>query len=436
MAKSQMFLEGTIEFEGRDATYRIPSLMTKVEQVAELAHIKTEKPLFFHCKEIEMDNQYITFKYHVDEGFIPFVRTKKLGALPKLALVEQLLEIQGLENSEFITFVTPENLYVSSSQEIKFLYQGISGLMNPMHEQHLYLYHTKCLIAYLYTKYSFQQIKQQGFGKVSEEASDFLEQVLEAKTYEDIQIAVTRERERLQESYVEKIEKKSSENSLQKKWMTIGATSLCAVGIFFGSFQLGSMLQKPHVAKAEQQLNQTDHLLSLYRYQYKKDYKKVIQTASKIKDMSKEEKELLYQAYMGTKDYKKAIELTSVSRVLEALIKNKDTEAIAQLDSNDVTVQFEQANLKKDMNRVLELEKDVKMDNRRLGIVAYAHFVKGDFGKAFEVGKQAKNKDVMIAVKNKDIEKINNDPGKSPEQKVAEVVPIQADIEKIKKGEI
>ncbi|MGQ4672517.1 hypothetical protein ACUIJ5_32335 (plasmid) [Bacillus toyonensis] len=88
------------------------------------------------------------------------------------------------------------------------------------------------------------------------------------------------------------------------------------------------------------------------------------------------------------------------------------------------------------MNRVLELEKDVKMDNRRLGIVAYAHFVKGDFGKAFEVGKQAKNKDVMIAVKNKDIEKINNDPGKSPEQKGAEVAPIQADIEKIKKGEI
>lgn len=257
MAKSQMFLEGTIEFEGRDATYRIPSLMTKVEQVAELAHIKTEKPLFFHCKEIEMDNQYITFKYHVDEGFVPFVRTKKLGALPKLALVEQLLEIQGLENSEFITFVTPENLYVSSSQEIKFLYQGISGLMNPMHEQHLYLYHTKCLIAYLYTKYSFQQIKQQGFGKVSEEASDFLEQVLEAKTYGDIQIAVTRERERLQESYVEKIEKKTSETSLQKKWLKIGATSLCAVGIFFGSFQLGSMLQKPHVAKAEQQLDQT-----------------------------------------------------------------------------------------------------------------------------------------------------------------------------------
>ncbi|SFD18533.1 WXG100 protein secretion system (Wss), protein YukC [Bacillus sp. 491mf] len=436
MAKSQMFLEGTIEFEGRDATYRIPSLMTKIEQVAELARIKTEKSLFFHCKEIEMDNQYITFKYHVDEGFVPFMRTRKLGPLPKLALVEQLLEVQGLENSEFITFVVPENLYVSPSQEIKFLYQGISGLMNPMHEQHLYFYHTKCLIAYLYTKYSFQEIKQQGFGKVFEEASDFLTCVLEAKSYNDIQIAVTRERERLQESYVEKIEKKHSESALKKKWITIGATSLCAAGIFFGSFQLGSMLQKPNVAKAEQQLDQTEHLLSLYRYQYKHEYKKVIQSLSKAKNMSKEEKDLLYQAYMGAKDYQKAMQLTSAPEVLEELIKNKNTDAIAKLDSKEPAVQFEQANLKKDADKVITLQKNVKMDGRRLGMVAYAYFMKGDLGKAFELGKQAKNKDVMIAVKNKDIEKINNDGGKSPEQKAAEIAPIQADIEKIKKGEI
>ncbi|WP_177177283.1 type VII secretion protein EssB/YukC [Bacillus sp. MUM 116] len=434
-----MFLEGTLQIEGKDACYRIPSNLTKVDTVGELKPLKQPSHLFFNCMEIHFDKQYTTFHYEIEKGFLPLSRERKQAPLQKLAIAENLLTFESLADSNYVTFLHPENLYIKQLQEVKALYRGLRGLTNPIEQNDHY--YVQCLIVYLFTKYPFHALKQKGLYSVYEETTDFLKHIIDARNFDDLQTAIIRERERLQESYMEELDKKKKGKKPQKKLLLIGGSVILAFGISGGSVALGQSLSNPAVQASQQsladtqsKLKQSNELLEMYRLHYNGKYEQLINAMKNEKKLTGEEKTLLKESYLSTGQYAEAAKLSSEEDVVHYLLKN-NPDGLKKWESNSSLVQFEKAYLNKKYDQVISLREKIKPDDRQKSIIAVAYMNTNKLNESFVLAKEIGNKDLMIQVKNKQIEVIKADKGKKDKQKKTEIKAIQKEIETINKGE-
>lgn len=431
-----MFLEGTLKVEGRTCEYRIPSHLTKVDTISELKPLKQPSNLFFDCTEIHYDKQYITFHYEIEEGFLPLPRARKEASLQKLAIAENLLSFEALENSESVTFLYPENLYFKQLQEVKGLYRGIQGLMNPMDQNNFY--HIQCLIVYLFTKQSFHLLKQKGIYSVYENVTDFLKHIVDARNFDDLRTAIVRERERLQESYMEELDKKKKGKNPQKRLLAIGASIVLALGISSASIAIGQSLASPSPSvqasqDVQSKLEQSNDLLDAYRLYTDRKYEQLIKVMKDDKQLTAEEKDLLKDAYLNTAQYDAAAKLSSEERVIQYLIKNKPDE-FKNWESDSPLVKFEKAYFNQNYEEVLSLKEKIKPDKRQKKMIAFAYIYTDKTNEALTLAKEIDDKDLMIQVKNREIYNIKKDDKKQDDQKNKEIEAINKEIENLKKG--
>jgi hypothetical protein len=438
VAKSKRFLEGTISWEGRNVTYRVPQNLTKVDQTSELASLKEQHPLFFDCTDIHIDHQYLVFIYHIEKEYLPLSRARKQSKLPRLAIAENLLNLQVLEHNGFVSFLYPENIYFKQQQEVKVLYRGNRGLMNPSNEH--VLFHVQCLIVDLFTKLPFYQLKKNGFNSYYEEASDFVKHVIDAPHFDNLYIAIVRERERLQEQYVQKMnEKKRIAATPQKKLLLTAGSLIVALGILGGSLAWGESLDDPQLANAnenlqtmEQKIDKRDHLLSLYRLAFQEDYKGIIASLEDGKKLGKEEERLLFSALLETEQYNQAAAMTSDHSVLKYLLDH-DPEAIIKLDSDDPTIHFEQAYQQQEYKTVISLKDKASLTDRRKEMLADAYINLKKYDKAYSIAKELNHKDLAIAVKKKQMNQIKAKE-KDKEKREKAIDQLKKDIKQIEKG--
>ncbi|WP_078412163.1 type VII secretion protein EssB/YukC [Priestia abyssalis] len=409
MEKTTAFLEGTAEYGKRHMTYRIPSSLTKVGELSDLQlrQLKQPDPLFFDCREIDFDEQYLTLYYQIEEGFMPLSKAREQSILSKLAIAENLLNFKELMDSRYVTFMYPENIYFRSLQEVKLIYRGLRGLTNPSDGN--YLYHIQCLIVYIFTKHSFHSVKQKGLYSIYKNTSEFLRHIIDAKTFEDLHTAIVHERERVKEQYIRETDHKTKAYGLRKKFVVLGGIALLAfiILVSVGPFAINHSPNEEEV-KAEEQdlklvrkaLRENEQLLNLYRLYYKKSHEEIIENLENEKNLSEEEKQLLKEAYIATKRYSKAISVSSEERILNYLIKN-DPAGIETLKADSPNVRFEQAYFRKDWDQVIGLRSKATMDERRQTIVVDAYLSRNQVAQAYNFAKEYLNTPLMIKSKQK-----------------------------------
>ncbi|GMG76954.1 hypothetical protein ICR95_25655 (plasmid) [Priestia megaterium] len=438
MAKSNMFLEGTLKVEGRKCEYRISTSLTKIDAVSELKPLKSPSHLFFDCTEIHYDKQYTILNYEIEEGFVPLPRARKQAPLQKLAIAENLLTFRFLGESEYTTFLYPENLYFKQLQEVKALYRGLKGLTNPIDQNDFY--YIQCLIVYLFTKHSFDSLRKQGIYSVYEDLSDFLKHIADARNFDDIEIAIVRERERLQETYMKELDSKRKTAMPQpNKLLTIGGAIVLAIGLSGGSFALGKSIYAPSEASTvaattnQNDLKQSNEILQAYRLQYKGQNDELVKLLSTKKQLNAEEKSLLQQGYIGIGNYAEAAKMSSEEDVVKYLVAHND-EGLKNWKSDSPLVQFEQAYINRDFNKVIELKDKIKPDDRQKGMLASSYINTNKAKEAFDLAKGLNDKSLMIQAKNKQIDLIKSDKEKDDDQKKKEIESIQKEIENINKA--
>lgn len=442
MKKTTIFLEGTVERGKRHITYRIPSNLTNLGDLSDLQLRTLKQPslLFFDCKEIDFDEQYLTLYYQIEEGFIPLSKAREQSILSKLAITENLLKFKELIDSKYVTFMYPENIYFKSLQEVKLIYRGLRGLTNPSDGN--YFYHIQCLIVYLFTKHSFHSLKQKGLYSIYGSSSDFLKHVIDAKTFEDLHTAIVNERERVKEQYIQEIDNKTKAYGPRKKLAALGGIIFLAfiILVTVGSLAINYSSKEEEV-KAEEQdlkvvgkgLRETEQLLNLYRLYYKGSHEEIIEKLEDEKNLSEEEKQLLKEAYIATKHYSEAMNVSSEERILNYLIKN-DPAGIETLKLDSPNVKFEQAYYRKDWDQVISLRSTATMDKRRQTIVVDAYLSQNQVAQAYNFAKEYLNTPLMIKSKQKAY-KIVQGYSMNPIEKQKRLRLIQEEVEQLQQSQ-
>lgn len=435
------FLEGTAEHGKRHMTYRIPSNLTKVGELSDLQlrQLKQPSPLFFDCKEMDFDGQYLTLYYQIEEGFMPLSKAREQSILSKLAIAENLLSFKELMDSKYVTFMYPENIYFRSFQEVKMIYRGLRGLTNPSDGN--YFYHIQCLIVYLFTKHSFHSLKQKGLYSIYKNTSEFLKHIIDAKTFEDLHMAIVHERERVKEQYIRETDHKTKTYGHRKKLVVLGGIALFAFIILASFGLLAINHSSKEEVKAEEQdsklvkkaLRENEQLLNLYRLYYKKSYEEIIENLEGEENLSEEEKQLLKEAYIATKHYSEAISVSSEERILNYLIRNNPA-GIETLKVDSPNVKFEQAYYRKDWEQVIALKSKATMDERRQKIVVDAYLSRNQVAQAYNFAKEHLNTPLMIKAKQKAY-KIVQGYSMNPIEKQKRLRLIQQEVEQLKQSQ-
>ena len=175
--------------------------------------------------------------------------------------------------------------------------------------------------------------------------------------------------------------------------------------------------------------NQTDEdfLIKGLQYAAIQDYEHAAQYFQQVKedfgDVSKENQKAILFSYLMIGNYQEAIDIEPrfAYSVINYLVSKDRVDAVKQIHSQEPVILFEKASINLDFKTVLKSKDDIKMDGRRESMVVDAYMGLKQFEEGYKYAKSKGNKDLMIKIREKQIDMIKAAGKKTKEEKRGEL---------------
>lgn len=133
------------------------------------------------------------------------------------------------------------------------------------------------------------------------------------------------------------------------------------------------------------------------------------QVKENFKDFSKENQKAILFSYLMIGKYQEAIKLEPnfAYSVINYLVSKENVDAVKNIDSQEPVILFEKASINKEYKKVVKFKDDIKMDGRRESMVVDAYMGLKQFEEGYEYAKSKGNKELMIKIREKQIDLIN-----------------------------
>ncbi|RAL24419.1 hypothetical protein [Thermoflavimicrobium daqui] len=398
--------------------------------------------------ETNHENQDLSVKYQVDQGYLPLSFIKDgLTLEQKLDISLGIIDISRFfeKNSQFVLALDPVNiLFHKEEKQVRILYVGIRGIM-PIAKEHEGLVNDQVKkffeSLFQYTDRIFKSLPPH-----EQMANIQLRQSIEnAKNLDELESLLRKEQEglpnrmeRLIKWQKEEEERKKQErkkavrkkaiqkkhslskedvikivNNYRKRKLRLNIM-LGVIAIIVGvtSFFLSQKYLFP-TNQMDQQME--DNLKKGKDLAALQKYEEAVQHFNKIKltNLGKEDTQIILTSYLNAKQPQKIIELepSLTNDIINFYIKIKDFDTIKKLKPQHPIIQFEQAIIKQDEKTVISLKDQVPLDDRRKMMIAFAMLAENDLKKALGFAKEQKQQALEETLSN--IEK--NDFGKAYE---------------------
>ncbi|MBU8855437.1 hypothetical protein BGM24_26060 [Bacillus sp. FJAT-26377] len=176
-----------------------------------------------------------------------------------------------------------------------------------------------------------------------------------------------------------------------------------------------------NVAQAQED---SDYLTKGLQYAAIQDYDNAVVNFEKIdksfKEFSKPNQRAILFSYLMTGKYQEAInaEPKFAFSVVNYLVSKNNIDAVKNIKSEEPVIKFEQAAINKDFKGVLKYKEDINLDGRREALVVDAYIGLKQFDEGYEFAKTKGNNDLMIKVRQKQIEELKSKDEKANKDQI------------------
>ncbi|KYG33412.1 outer membrane protein assembly factor BamD [Priestia endophytica] len=177
---------------------------------------------------------------------------------------------------------------------------------------------------------------------------------------------------------------------------------------------------KDTVANAQEE---NDYLTKGLQYASIQDYENAVKEFEHMdtpfKELSKSNQKSILFSYLMTDNFQKAIDAEPrfASSIVNFLVAKDRLDEVKNLNTKNPIIKFEKSYLNNDFKNVLKYKDDVELDGRRESMVVEAYIGLEKFDEGYDFAKSKGNKDLMIKVRQKQIEKLKKGDASSDEVK-------------------
>ncbi|MCO0599138.1 hypothetical protein NGI46_17140 [Peribacillus butanolivorans] len=397
--KIQLFELGTL-FTLKNRHYRLEIATNQVlaERVEDLAELQEEHPYFFTLKDIKKENDRLILGYVLDEGYQPLQIAKSYSTVLRLALLNQLLELDPLHNFNGKVLIHPRNIFFKDMKKLKFLYRSNQWLPFEGHIEKLEQY--KILTLSMFSRFSYEKYKREKEYLLKKEKDEFFFRIENAGSVEDLKELIANKLQEEETLHFFGLEVEKQKIKKQKKILTG-----ISIGISAAVFTLALFLQQMAVKEAETvyatELEKAEQKSTFYKLVSEDKYDDALSLLKKTGGSKKEFANL----YFEKGEYQKAIEADDnlIKPSVEALYKANKKEEILGLEAESDYLDIEKKIVSYDYSVLLSMQAFTKDKDQQLRI-GQAFAEHGDLTDANDLNKRLKNKELEGTIRKKELQ--------------------------------
>ncbi|MGE7609851.1 type VII secretion protein EssB/YukC [Peribacillus frigoritolerans] len=397
--KIQLFEFGTL-FILKKGHYRLEIAKDKVlaERVEDLTELKEEHPYFFTLKEIKKENDRVILGYEMEEGYQPLQIAKSYSIVLRLALLNQLLELDPLHNFNEKVLIHPRNIFFKDMKKLKFLYRSNQWL--PFEGQIEKLEQYKILTLSMFSRFSYEKYRREREKLLKKEKDEFFFRIEYASSVEELKELIANKLQEEEMLHFFGLEEERQKIKKQKRILTG-----ISIGIFAAVFTLALFLQQMAVKEAETvyitELKKAEQKSTFYKLLSEDKYDDALSVLKKTGGSKTEFANL----YFEKGEYQKAIEAddTLIKPSVEALYKANKKEEVLGLVADSDYLDIEKKIVSYDYSVLLSMQSFTKDKDQQLRIgKAFAEH--GDLTDANDLNKRLKNKELTVTIRKKELQ--------------------------------
>ncbi|MFJ7685267.1 hypothetical protein [Peribacillus butanolivorans] len=397
--KIQLFELGTL-FILKNRHYRLEIATNQVlaERVEDLAELQEEHPYFFTLKGIKKENDRLILGYVLDEGYQPLQIAKSYSTVLRLALLNQLLELDPLHNFNEKVLIHPRNIFFKDMKKLKFLYRSNQWLPFEGHIEKLEQY--KILTLSMFSRFSYEKYKREKENLLKKEEDEFFFRIENAGSVEDLKELIASKLQEEETLHFFGLEAEKQKIKKQKRILTG-----ISIGISAAVFTLALFLQQIAVKEAETvyatELEKAEQKSTFYKLVSEDKYDDALSLLKKTGGSKKEFANL----YFEKGEYQKAIEADDnlIKPSVEALYKANKKEEILGLEAESDYLDIEKKIVSYDYSVLLSMQAFTKDKDQQLRI-GQAFAEHGDLTDANDLNKRLKNKELTVTIRKKELQ--------------------------------
>ncbi|KRF64373.1 hypothetical protein ASG99_21320 [Bacillus sp. Soil768D1] len=397
--KIQLFELGTL-FILKNRHYRLNIATNQVlaERVEDLAELQEEHPYFFTLKDIKKENDRLILGYVLDEGYQPLQIAKSYSTVLRLALLNQLLELDPLHNFNGKVLIHPRNIFFKDMKRLKFLYRSNQWLPFEGHIEKLEQY--KILTLSMFSRFSYEKYKREKENLLKKEKDEFFFRIENAGSVEDLKELIASKLQEEETLHFFGLEAEKQKIKKQKRILTG-----ISIGISAAVFTLALFLQQIAVKEAETvyatELEKAEQKSTFYKLVSEDKYDDALSLLKKTGGSKKEFANLHFEKG----EYQKAIEADDnlIKPSVEALYKANKKEEILGLEAESDYLDIEKKIVSYDYSVLLSMQAFTKDKDQQLRI-GQAFAEHGDLTDANDLNKRLKNKELTVTIRKKELQ--------------------------------
>ena len=444
MVKIQLFEFGTL-FIQQNNQYRleIPENKVLAERIEDLKDLQEDSPYFFTLRDINKENDRFILDYLMEEEYKPLIKAKEYSRVLRLALVNQLLEMDPLNTVKEIVLTHPRNIFFKDMKTLKFLYRSNQWLPYDDHLEKLEQY--KILIISMFSRFTYEKYKREKGNLLKKEKDEFLFRIDHAESVEDLKELISKRLQKEATKHFIELETEQQKMKKQKRLLAGVSIGICTSAVAVALFLNHSAVNKIQSAHAVE-LNKAEQESKFYKMLSEEKFDEAISFLKKNNGSNKE----IAKVYLEKGEYQKAIDTDKrlIKSTVEDLYKANKKDEILGLKAESDYLEIEKKILTYDYSSLLSMQAFAKDKDQmlRMGKAFTEH---GDLEDAKSLNERLKSKELEAAIRKKELEnhvatleqqikEINEsvkqeDKQKELDSKSKELENTQAEIEKIDK---
>ncbi|MGM0878107.1 MAG: type VII secretion protein EssB/YukC [Bacillota bacterium] len=410
--KIQLFEYGTL-FIIKDKHYRLEIAASKVlaERVEDLKDLKEESPYFFNLKEITKERDRFVLDYEIESEYQPLLTSKKYSQVFRLALLNELLELDPLNTFKEKALIHPRNIFFKDLKTLKILYRSNQWLPYEDHLEALDQY--KILILSMFSRFTYEKYRREKENLLKKEKDDFFFYVENAESVNDLKELIAQKLYQEETQHFIDLENEKQKVKRQK-WIWAGiCIGICAIAFGISLILQQAVTNKVQTAYAKE-LEKTQQESKFYKLLSEDKFDEAIKH---LKETNGSDEEMA-NLYFAKGEYQKAIDIDKnlIKPTIEELYKADKKDVILELKADISYLDIEKKIISYDYSFLLS-EHAFTEDESQLLRIGRAFVENGDLTDAKDVNNRLKNKELEFTIKKKELE--NNIGGL--EQQIKEI---------------
>ncbi|MBT2655324.1 hypothetical protein J7E81_08745 [Bacillus sp. ISL-18] len=397
--KIQLLEHGTLFIhQNKHYSLEIPANTVLAERLEDLKDLLEESSYFFTLHDIKRENDRFILDYEMEEDYQPIITAKEYSNVLRLALLNELLEIDPLNTMKERVLIHPRNIFFKDMKTLKFLYRSNQWLPYDDHVEMLDQY--KILIVSMFSRFSYEKYKREKNNLLQKENDEFLFRIENAESVIDLKGLIS---ERLRQEETKHFFGLGTEQLRMKKQKRFLAG--LSIGICAAAFVLALLFQQSSVNKIQtvyaRELQKAQQESRFYKLLNENKYDEAVSFLKKNGGNIKQ----IANVYLEKGEYQKAIDTNKrlIKPTIETLYKAGKKDEILGLKAESNYLDIEKKIISYDYSTLLSMQAFVKDKDQQLRMgKAFAEH--GDLGDAKSLNQRLKNKELESTIRKIELE--------------------------------